>query len=78
MERAFRNRLLAFRPPMRADFLRILRMPLSERARTIGEIYRSGMLPEFSELLMDLEADLYARTVVLGLLAELELDRPQA
>ncbi len=37
----------------------------------IGKIYGSGRLREFSELLMDLEDDRYARTVVLGLLAEL-------
>jgi hypothetical protein len=38
-------------------------------------VYRSGRLLEFSELLIDLEEDRYARTVVLGMLAELEAER---
>ncbi len=48
--------------------------PSNERADTIGEVYGSGKLLEFSELLMDLEEDRYARTVVMGILAEMEAE----
>ncbi len=75
IEQELRERLLAFPRPMRGAFLSVLRMPSWERADVIEKIYGSGRLREFSELLMDLEDDRYARTVVLGLLAELERDQ---
>jgi hypothetical protein len=57
---------------MRGAFLSILRIPSWKRADVIRKIYGSGRLREFSELLMDLEDDRYARTVDLGLLAKME------
>jgi hypothetical protein len=39
----------------------------------IGKLYRAGTAKKLSELLMDLEEG-YARTVMLGLLAEMQQD----
>lgn len=75
IESQLRERLLAFRPPVRVALFSVLRMPTWERADVIGKIYGSGRLREFSELLMDLEEDRYARTVVMGILAEMENER---
>jgi hypothetical protein len=72
IEQKLRDRLLAFPPRMRGTFLEILRMPASERAEVIGKLYGDGWLDEFSELLIDLEADDYARTEVMAALMELE------
>jgi hypothetical protein len=72
IERDLRERLLAFPPPMRVALLSVLRMPTWERADVIGKLYGSGQARQLSELLMDLEDDRYARTVVMGILVEME------
>jgi hypothetical protein len=72
VEAELRAKLLAFPPPVRGELLSVLRMPPWHRAGIIGSLYRAGRARQLSELLMDLEEDRYARTVVLGLLAELE------
>jgi hypothetical protein len=40
------------------------------RAREIGELHRSGVLPATSELLIDAEEDPYLRAVLVGMLRE--------
>jgi hypothetical protein len=75
IERELRERLLAFPPAMRGALLRILWMPSWEGAHVIGSLYRTGMAKQLSELLMDLDGDRYALTVVLALLAEIEHER---
>ncbi len=71
IESQLRARLLSFPRPMRGALLGVLRLPSRERGETIGTLYRSGLAKQLSELLMDLEEDRVARTVVVGLLAEI-------
>jgi hypothetical protein len=75
IERDLRERLLVFPPSVHIALLSVMRMPTWERADVIGKLYGSGRAKQLSELLMDLEDDRYARTVVMGLLAELEHER---
>jgi hypothetical protein len=75
IEPQLRERLLGFPPPVRIALLNILRMPTWERADVIGKLYGSGQARQLSELLMDLEDDRYTRTVVMGILAEMENER---
>ena len=42
----------------------------AERARGIGDLHRSGILPATAELLIDAEEDPYLRAVLVGLLRE--------
>jgi hypothetical protein len=53
-------------------------VPTWERADVIGKLYGSGRAKQLSELLMDLEDDRYARTVVMGTLVEMEHERRRA
>jgi hypothetical protein len=75
IERELRERLLAFPRSMQGALLGILRMPSWERADVIGKLYGSGRAKQLSEFLMDLEDDRYARTVVMGILAEIKHER---
>jgi hypothetical protein len=64
-----------FPPPVRAMLLGLLRLPPEERAQATSLLYRSGLAKQLSELLMDLEEHRAARTVVVGLLGMLRVER---
>jgi hypothetical protein len=57
--------------PAEAEILRILMIrDDAERAREIGVLYGSGILPITSELLIDAEEDPVLRAVLVGMLRE--------
>jgi hypothetical protein len=72
MEQLLRERLDAFPPAARAELLHVLMLPDFERAGMIGEYWGNPMTPAFGELLIDLEEDRMARSVVVGMLHERE------
>lgn len=71
VEQQLRELVAAMPQPGRVEVLRILTIrDDSERANQIGNLHRSGVLPATSELLIDAEADLSLRTVLVGMLRE--------
>jgi hypothetical protein len=71
IERRVRELILRIPSPGRAELLRVLAIrDDAERAREIGNLHRSGVLPNTAELLIDAEEDPYLRAVLVGMLQE--------
>jgi hypothetical protein len=71
VEQRLREHVGSIPAPARVEVLRILTiLDDAERAREVGDIYRSGILPTTSELLIDAEEDLALRAVLVGMLRE--------
>jgi hypothetical protein len=57
--------------------LRVLTIPDdAQRARNIGDLHRSEVLPNTAELLIDAEEDPYLRAVMVGMLREAHTPSP--
>jgi hypothetical protein len=55
----------------RDELLRVLTIrDDAERAREIGNLHQSGLVPATAELLIDAEEDPYLRAVLVGMLRE--------
>ncbi len=73
MEQRLGELVAAIPPPARAEMLRVLTITDdAERAREIGALYGSGILPTTSELLIDAEEDPALRAVLVGMLRDSE------
>ncbi len=71
IERRLQVAIAAIPAPVRAEMLRVLTIrDDAERAREIGELHRSGILPATTDLLIDAEADPHLRAVLVGMLRE--------
>jgi len=71
IEHRLRGLVLGIPAPGRADLLRVLTIrDDGERAESIGDLHRSGVLPSTAELLIDAEEDPYLRAVLVGMLRE--------
>jgi hypothetical protein len=75
LERRLRDRLNALGPARRAELLHVLMLPDFERADRIGEFWGYPQSREFAELLIDCEEDRTLRTVLVGMLREMERGR---
>jgi hypothetical protein len=72
MEASLPERLKALPPAARAELRHVLMLPDFDRADRICEFWGHPETRTFGELLIDLEEDDAARTVIFGLLAEIE------
>jgi hypothetical protein len=71
IEHRLRELILRIPSPGRAELLRVLAIrDDAERAREIGELHRSGVLPVTTQLLIDAEEDPCLRAVLVGMLRE--------
>jgi hypothetical protein len=71
MEQQLRELVLGIPPVGRAELLRVLTIrDDAERARNIGDLHASGVLPTTAELLFDAEEDPHLRAVLVGTLRE--------
>ena len=67
-----RERLDALGPAPRAELLHVLMLPDFERADRIGEFWSYPQSRAFAELLIDCEEDRTLRTLLIGMLREME------
>jgi hypothetical protein len=65
-DRTFRERLDVIGPEARAILLHVLKLPVLERVRSIGEFYGDPRTRTFAQLLVDIEESPHARAFVLG------------
>ena len=72
LERVLRERLDALGPAPRAELLHVLMLPDFERADRIGEFWGYPESRAFAELLIDCEEDRTLRTVLVGMLRDME------
>jgi hypothetical protein len=71
IEQRLRELVVATPERGRAEILRILSIrDHAERAREMGNLHRSGVLPATTELLIDAEEDPALRAVLVGILRE--------
>jgi hypothetical protein len=73
IERRLREHVAAIPRTARAEVLRVLTIgDDAERAREIGALHGSGLVPATAELLIDAEEDPALKAVLVGLLQEAE------
>jgi len=73
IEQRLRVFITAIPAPGRAEILRVLKIrDDAQRAREIGNLHRSGVLPVTSELLIDAEEDPALRAVLVGMILEIQ------
>jgi hypothetical protein len=71
IEERLRELVVAIPEPGRAEMLRVLTIrDDAERAREIGHLHRSGVLPETAELLIDAEEEPALRAALVGMIRE--------
>ncbi len=71
-KRELRTRLLLFTVEQRSALLRVLRLPDSARAEMVAQIWASDQASGLAGLLTDLQHDRFARTLVIGVLYEMD------
>jgi hypothetical protein len=69
-EQALRQQLDALGPAPRAELLRVLMLPDSERADRVGKFFATRETRSLAELLIDCEEDHATRALVVGMLRE--------
>jgi hypothetical protein len=73
IEQRLRVLITAIPEPGRAEILRVLKIrDDAQRAREVGNLHRSGVLPVTSELLIDAEEDPALRAVLVGMIQEIQ------
>jgi hypothetical protein len=73
IEERLRGLITAIPALGRAEILRVLKIRDDvQRAREIGSLYRSGVLPVTSEVLIDAEEDPALRAVLVGMIQEIQ------
>lgn len=73
IEQRLRVLISAIPEPGRAEILRVLKIrDDTQRAREIGNLHRSRVLPHTSELLIDAEEDPALRAVLVGMIQEIQ------
>lgn len=71
VDRRLREIVRTIPEPFRRAVLTVLEAPDGDdRARAIGDLHATGLMPETVELLIDAEEDEYVRAVLVGILRE--------